>query len=123
MYVKRENTQVSVVLMSLEEFVGSVEQEFERQKYFYVGSLLQKALVHRFSVFQLVYANSVGPGAIADGIERVHHLSREKRRCQTKSIASDERTEFDRRHLQHPAATRLRKKEPSTSVGTVLSRT
>lgn len=69
------HTQVSVVLMRLEEFIGSVEQEFERQEYFHVGSLLQKALVHDFSVLQLVYTNCVGPGTIANGVQRVQHLS------------------------------------------------
>lgn len=60
--------------MRLEEFVGPVEQELEWQKYFHVWSLLQETLVHRFSVFQLVHANSVSSGAIADGVQRVHHL-------------------------------------------------
>lgn len=60
--------------MRLEEFVGSVEQELERQEYFHVGSFLQKAFVHDFSVFQLIHANGVGPGAVADGVQRVHYL-------------------------------------------------
>lgn len=72
------DTQVSVVLMGLEEFVGSVEQEFEWQKDFHIGSLLQQTLVNGLGVFQLVHANSVGPGTIADGVQWVHHLSNEK---------------------------------------------
>lgn len=72
------DTQVSVVLMGLEELVGSVEQEFEWQEDFHVGSLLQQALVNGLGVFQLVHANSVGPGPIADRVQWVHHLSNEK---------------------------------------------
>lgn len=79
------DTQVSVVLMGLEEFVGSVEQEFEWQEDFHVGSLLQQALVNGLGVFQLVHANSVGPGPIADGVQWVHHLSKREKRIRSES--------------------------------------
>lgn len=69
-------TQVFVVLMRLEEFVGPVEQELEWQKYFHVGSFLQKSFVHYFGVFQLVHTDGVGSGTITDSVQWVHYLCR-----------------------------------------------
>lgn len=71
---KIKGTQVSVVLMGLEEFVGPVEQELEWQEYLHVGSFLQEALVHDLGVLQLVHANGVGPRTVANGVQRVHDL-------------------------------------------------
>lgn len=64
--------------MRLEEFIGPVEQEFERQKDFHIGSFLQESFVHDFGVFQLVHADGVGSGAIANGVQRVQYLLYEK---------------------------------------------
>jgi hypothetical protein len=60
--------------MGLEEFFGSVEQESEGKEDLDVGTFLEDSFVDAHRVLQLVDADGVVPGLVADGVEGVQHL-------------------------------------------------
>jgi hypothetical protein len=67
--------QESVVLVGLEEFLGSVEQEPERKENFDIGPLLEDSFIDGKSVLELVNADSVVPWLVANGVQGVEHDS------------------------------------------------
>lgn len=71
-------TEVSVVLVRTEEFLGSVEEEAEGQEDLDVWPLLEDSLVHGTGVLQLVDAHGVDAVGVADGVQRVQDLVTDK---------------------------------------------
>lgn len=67
-------TQETVVRVGLEELLGAVQVETERQEDLYVGLLLQQALVDLVRALQLAYANGVVTLPVALRVQWVEHL-------------------------------------------------
>lgn len=68
--------QKPIVRVRHEQIFGPVEVEAERQKDLDVGPLDQHALVAFLRVLQVADADGVGALAIANGVQRIHDLSR-----------------------------------------------
>ena len=71
-------TQVSVVGVGLEEFLGTVQVEAEGQEDLHIGLLLQQSLVNVVCVLQLADADGIIALPVALGVQWVQNLERNR---------------------------------------------
>lgn len=98
MVASRRNEE-AIVGLRLEDLLGSVEQEAERQEDLHVGALLENTLIDVSGVLQLTHANCILARSVANSIQGIQNNALWKtkivrRRCskrliRTTSISQD----------------------------------
>lgn len=90
MVASRRNEE-AIVGLWLEDLLGSVEQEAERQEDLHVGALLEDTLIDVSGVFQLIHANCILTRSVANSIQGIQNDALWKteiicRRCSSRLI-------------------------------------
>lgn len=87
-------TEEAIVGLRLEDLLGSVEQEAERQEDLHVGALLEDTLIDVSGILQLIHANCILARSVANSIQGIQNLKK-------RIFSLDQNNDNERLRLYH----------------------